>query len=225
MVKNNKTVQQQATRRSARIAARTTSSNASVTSKSAHHGRNVTAARNNKRKRLVELYEEGTSDQNTDKRHKQIATTRKAIRKAIIPTHETKVVSVELYEEGTSDQNTDKRHKQIATSRKAIRKAIIPTHETKVVSVELYKEGTSDRNIDKRLKQKRGNNVVEDDNTQILNAKRRKWNTFIVPIPTFPKRIGQVYAIGSNDMSQCGVDISAGALHSAALTSDGKVVT
>ncbi|CAB4417373.1 unnamed protein product [Rhizophagus irregularis] len=193
MVKNNKTVQQQATRRSARIAARTTSSNASVTSKSAHHGRNVTAARNNKRKRLVELYEE--------------------------------VVSVELYEEGTSDQNTDKRHKQIATSRKAIRKAIIPTHETKVVSVELYKEGTSDRNIDKRLKQKRGNNVVEDDNTQILNAKRRKWNTFIVPIPTFPKRIGQVYAIGSNDMSQCGVDISAGALHSAALTSDGKVVT
>ncbi|CAB4478753.1 unnamed protein product [Rhizophagus irregularis] len=261
MVKNNKTVQQQATRRSARIAARTTSSNASVTSKSAHHGRNVTAARNNKRKRIVELYE---ADQNTDKRHKQIATTRKAIRKAIIPTHETKVVSVELYEEGTSDRNIDKRLKQVepskTTSRKAItstsRKAIIPIHETKVVSVDIQDAAPQVTTIAEQKwgkatssvllpTRKRGNNVVEDDNTQILNSKRRKWNTFIVPIPTLPKRIGQVYAIGSNDMSQCGgikeseikklsiiplekfniVDISAGALHSAALTSDGKVVT
>ncbi|RGB37324.1 regulator of chromosome condensation 1/beta-lactamase-inhibitor protein II [Rhizophagus diaphanus] len=253
-----KTVQQQATRRSARIAARTTSSNASATTKSAHHSRNVTAARNNKRKRIVELYEESTS---TDKRLKQIATSRKAIRKAIIPTNETKVVSVE---EGTSDRNTDKRLKQVepstTISRKAItstsKKATIPIHETKVVSVDIQDAAPQITTIAEQKwgkatssvllpTRKRGNNVVEDDHEQILKSKRRKWNTFIVPIPTLPKRIGQVYAIGSNDMSQCGgikeseikklsiiplekfkiVDISAGALHSAALTSDGKVVT
>ncbi|RIA80426.1 regulator of chromosome condensation 1/beta-lactamase-inhibitor protein II, partial [Glomus cerebriforme] len=64
-------------------------------------------------------------------------------------------------------------------------------------------------------------------------------------IPKLPQQIGHVYAIGSNDFSQCGVeetevfklshiksldqfnivDISAGSVHSAALTIDGKVVT
>ncbi|RIA87283.1 hypothetical protein C1645_827991, partial [Glomus cerebriforme] len=49
--------------------------------------------------------------------------------------------------------------------------------------------------------------------------KKQSKNTFTVPIPIRPQQIGQVYAIGSNDMSQCG------ALHSVAFTFDGKVVT
>jgi len=87
--------------------------------------------------------------------------------------------------------------------------------------------------------------TLTSDPAATLKPKRRKGDTFTVSIPTCPKRIGQVYAIGSNDISQCGmakdykiqkisiipmeqfniVDISAGAFHSAALTLDGKVVT
>ncbi|RIA81261.1 regulator of chromosome condensation 1/beta-lactamase-inhibitor protein II [Glomus cerebriforme] len=49
--------------------------------------------------------------------------------------------------------------------------------------------------------------------------KKQSKDTFTVPIPIRPQQIGKVYAIGSNDMSQCG------ALHSIALTIDGKIVT
>ncbi|RIA94469.1 regulator of chromosome condensation 1/beta-lactamase-inhibitor protein II [Glomus cerebriforme] len=88
--------------------------------------------------------------------------------------------------------------------------------------------------------------AVEEDHKLTLRPKRRKWDTFTVPIPSRPQQIGQVYAIGSNLFAQCGmgsiesskkldriksleqfkiVDISAGSIHSAALTVDGKIVT
>ncbi|PKC63099.1 RCC1/BLIP-II [Rhizophagus irregularis] len=86
------------------------------------------------------------------------------------------------------------------------------------------------------------------DHGKILRPKRRKGDTFTIPIPTRSQKIGRLYAIGSNELSQCGiedsqvteatklsiissldnfniVDISAGSLHNAALTVDGKVVT
>lgn len=87
--------------------------------------------------------------------------------------------------------------------------------------------------------------AVEED-YKLLKPKRRKGDTFTVPIPTRPQQICQVYVIGSNEFSQCGmegienskkleyiktleefkiVDISAGSLHNAALTVDGKIVT
>jgi hypothetical protein len=87
--------------------------------------------------------------------------------------------------------------------------------------------------------------AVEEDH-KLLKPKRRKGDTFTVPIPTRSQQIGQVYVIGSNEFSQCGmegmenskrleyiktlekfkiVDISAGSLHNAALTVDGKIVT
>lgn len=99
-----------------------------------------------------------------------------------------------------------------------------------------------------RQPRKRENRAVENDNGKLLRPKRRKGDTFTIPIPTRPQKIGRVYAIGSNEFSQCGigdfqvteatklsiissldefniVDISAGFLHNAALTVDGKVVT
>jgi hypothetical protein len=95
---------------------------------------------------------------------------------------------------------------------------------------------------------KRENHAVEKDHKTILRPKRRKGDTFTSPIPSRPQKIGLVYAIGSNEAFQCGVedsdvaevtklsiiksldqfdivDISAGSLHNAALTVDGKVVT
>ncbi|GBB96947.1 hypothetical protein RclHR1_02880013 [Rhizophagus clarus] len=95
---------------------------------------------------------------------------------------------------------------------------------------------------------KRENHAVEYDHSKILRPKRRKGDTFTVPVPTRPQQIGRVYVIGSNELAQCGigdsdvtevtklsiirlldkfniVDISAGSLHNAALTVDGKVVT
>lgn len=99
-----------------------------------------------------------------------------------------------------------------------------------------------------RQPRKRENHAVENDHSIILKPKRRKGDTFTVPIPTRLQQIGRVYAIGSNELAQCGiedsdvtevaklsiirsldqfniVDISAGSLHNAALTIDGKVVT
>lgn len=82
-------------------------------------------------------------------------------------------------------------------------------------------------------------------NITFLKPKRRKVEVKLT-IPTRPKVIGQVYVIGSNEFSQCGmegfdclerlkyiksleefkiVDISSGSLHNAALTFDGKIVT
>jgi len=95
-------------------------------------------------------------------------------------------------------------------------------------------------------KGKRLYNIVEKEGKPKLKPKRRKNDTFIIPIPTRPQQICQVYVIGSNMFSQCGeteeeeavsklsivsleqfdiVDISAGLIHNAALTGDGKVVT
>jgi hypothetical protein len=201
----------QATRRSARIAAiqtRTTSSNASATV--SHPIRNI----QNKRKSKV-VNEEVTSDRNTDKRLRQIDPSTSTSRNAIASIHKSKVI-----------QNTIPQATTIADKKwgKATSSVLPPT----ILST-----------------RKRGNNTVEKEDHNKQTLKRRKWNNFTVPIPTRPKRIGQVYAIGSNDMSQCGsiegteikdlsiiplekfkvVDISAGALHSAALTFDGKVVT
>ncbi|CAG8592195.1 11967_t:CDS:2 [Funneliformis caledonium] len=94
---------------------------------------------------------------------------------------------------------------------------------------------------------KRGYHAVEEEHKFAFKPKRRKGDTFAIPIPIRPQQVGQVYAIGLNDCAQCGmdestehlkkvrlipslgqfniVDISAGSLHSAALTSDGKIVT
>ncbi len=98
-----------------------------------------------------------------------------------------------------------------------------------------------------QVSRKRGYHVLEEEHKLALKPKRRKGDTFTVPIPIRPQQAGQVYAIGSNDCFQCGmgetveslkkvrripdlsqfniVDISAGSIHSAALTVDGKVVT
>lgn len=83
-------------------------------------------------------------------------------------------------------------------------------------------------------------------NITVLKPKRRKVGKTNLSIPTHSQEIGQVYIIGSNEFSQCGmedlecskrlkliknleefkiIDISAGSLHNAALTSDGKIVT
>jgi hypothetical protein len=119
----------------------------------------------------------------------------------------------------------------------------------KTVSTVLYNTD-SDLSTDgtaAKQSKKRGHHVVEEDHKLILKPKRRKGDTFIVPIPTRSQQICQVYAIGSNEFSQCGkvsgyenlknvshiqaldqfniVDISAGSIHGAALTADGKVVT
>ena len=76
--------------------------------------------------------------------------------------------------------------------------------------------------------------------------KRRMGHGFTLPIPYRNVVIGQVYALGSNEFSQCGiigiesckqmkhiktlekyniVDICSGSLHNAALTEDGKIIT
>jgi regulator of chromosome condensation len=93
------------------------------------------------------------------------------------------------------------------------------------------------------ISKKRSNSSTD---ITVLKNKRSKVGRFNSSIPTRPKEIGQVYVIGSNEFYQCGmdglecskglklikdlekfkiVDISAGPLHNAALTSDGKIVT
>jgi regulator of chromosome condensation len=88
-------------------------------------------------------------------------------------------------------------------------------------------------------------NVI-DGEFKLLKPKRRKGDNFTLSIPSRSKQICQVFAIGSNEFTQCGmeglecfkqlkhikslekfkiVDISTGSLHNAALTFDGKIVT
>ncbi|GBB86248.1 hypothetical protein RclHR1_12690001 [Rhizophagus clarus] len=80
----------------------------------------------------------------------------------------------------------------------------------------------------------------------LLKPKRRRLFNFTVPIPRRLKQFGKVYVIGSNELSQCGieglesakqlklinnlekfkiVDIIVGSIHNAAITDDGKIVT
>jgi hypothetical protein len=51
---------------------------------------------------------------------------------------------------------------------------------------------------------RRGLHTVEKLYKLKLKPKRRKGDTFTVPIPTRPQKICRVYAIGSNEFSQCG---------------------
>jgi hypothetical protein len=53
------------------------------------------------------------------------------------------------------------------------------------------------------ISKKRSNSST---NITVLKNKRRKVDKFNLSILTRPKKIGQVYVIGSNDFSQCGMD-------------------
>jgi len=228
--------QQQPTSRSARIQARTTASaNASVQNittitKLDHSRRNLTSTRKistltlNKRKHERVSEEEDTTLHDTTVGHKRVkkisaaTNSRNVISQQDSSIQEIQAVSSAVIQDIVVPQDTTQRPKKLS---KATLSVVMPAANSKLpIPTNSYKEDRS-------------------------QSKRRKGDTFTVPIPTRPKRVGQVYAIGSNDMSQCGmakdyeiqkisivpleqfnlVDISAGALHSAALTFDGKVVT
>ncbi|PKY47401.1 RCC1/BLIP-II [Rhizophagus irregularis] len=141
---------------------------------------------------------------------------------------ESQVASSVVIQETTIPQVTT----TIIPAMKSSKKRLTATEDS-----ELLTGSTSSRRSRKR--------AVEED-YKLLKPKRRKGDTFTVPIPTRSQQIGQVYVIGSNEFSQCGmegienskkleyiktleefkiVDVSAGSLHNAALTVDGKIVT
>ncbi|GES78269.1 Ran GDP/GTP exchange factor [Rhizophagus clarus] len=140
-------------------------------------------------------------------------------------------------ESSTSSRNVDLKQPSTATVQETQVASSVVIHETTVPQVTTTivpamksskKRSTAglsaeDSELSTGSTSKRSRKRTVEEDYKLLKPKRRKGDTFTVPIPTRPQQIGQVYVIGSNELSQC--DISAGSLHNAALTVDGKIVT
>ncbi|CAI2178557.1 13459_t:CDS:2 [Funneliformis geosporum] len=238
------------------ITARTTASNTSVTStrnkRTTTHSTTVT-----KRKRRVVEEAASTSQVNiTNQPTSGTTVERRRSKKVKFTQVETSASQFATSSRGDQPSIVTVQETQVASS--VVIQDTIPqvtTTTPPVMQPAPKKRGrgrppkTSNGSIVGQVSRKRGYHAVEEEEHKVaaFKPKRRKGDTFAIPIPIRSQQIGQVYAIGSNDCAQCGmdestenlkkvrlipslsqfniVDISAGSIHSAALTSDGKIVT